>query len=120
MIFRISAAAELALFALAKRAQTASPSQRLPRLRRGLWDSLNAQAPLAKINIRSKLWQGHFFNNLRLSGGLAGLSGTLKSRAGMVAPRKGTRAERGFLPSAALPRWGKASVPAKDSQDRTR
>jgi hypothetical protein len=59
MFFRISVAAELALFALAKIAQTASPSQDYRPLGRP-WDSLNAQAPLAKIDIRSKLRQIHY------------------------------------------------------------
>jgi len=47
MFFRISVAAELALRALALSAQTASPSQDCRPLGRP-WDSLNAQAPLAK------------------------------------------------------------------------
>jgi len=59
MIFRISVAAELALFALAKIAQTASPSQDCRPLGRP-WDSLNAQAPLAKIDMRSKPARGIF------------------------------------------------------------
>jgi len=53
MIFRISVAAELALFALANGAQTASPSQDCRPIGRP-WDSRNAQAPLAKTYIRSK------------------------------------------------------------------
>ncbi len=62
MIFRISVAAELALFALAKIAQTASPSQDCQPLG-WPWDSLNAQAPLAKIDIRSKSQPGAFWDN---------------------------------------------------------
>jgi len=58
MIFRISVAAELVLFALTNRTQTASPSQDCPALA-GPWDSLNAQAPLAKIVMRSKTRQVH-------------------------------------------------------------
>jgi hypothetical protein len=47
MIFRISVAAELMVFALAKTTQTASPSQDCQPLG-WPWDTLNAQAPLAK------------------------------------------------------------------------
>ncbi|MFH1414340.1 MAG: hypothetical protein ABIG56_05790, partial [Candidatus Omnitrophota bacterium] len=36
---------------------------KLPPLRRGPWDSLNAQAPLAKIDIRSKTVSGIFCTN---------------------------------------------------------
>jgi len=60
MIFRISVAAELALFALAKSAQTASPSQDCRPLGRP-WDSRNAQAPLAKTSIRSKTEQIRYY-----------------------------------------------------------
>ncbi len=59
MIFRISVAAELTPRALALGAQTASPSQDCRPLGRP-WDSLNAQAPLAKIDIRSKSQPGAF------------------------------------------------------------
>jgi len=69
MFFRISVAAELALRALALSAQTASPSQDCRPLGRP-WDSLNAQAPLAKIDIRSKSQPGSF---LRLTRILAGV-----------------------------------------------
>jgi len=60
MIFRISVAAELALFALAKSAQTVSPSQDC-RPQGRPWDSRNAQAPLAKTYIRSKTEQIHYY-----------------------------------------------------------
>jgi hypothetical protein len=59
MIFRISAAAELVVFAAAKTTRTASPSQDCQPLG-WPWDSLNAQAPLAKIDIRSKIRQLHY------------------------------------------------------------
>jgi len=59
MVFRVSVAAELALFVLTKRAQTASPSRDCRPLGRPR-DSLSAQAPLAKIVIRSKIRQEHF------------------------------------------------------------
>jgi hypothetical protein len=58
MFFRISVAAELAPFALAKGARTASPSQDC-QPSGWPWDALNAQAPLAKISIRSKYRQVH-------------------------------------------------------------
>ena len=61
MIFRISVAAELAPFALANGAQTASPSQDCRPLGRP-WDSRNAQAPLAKTYIRSKTEQIHYYS----------------------------------------------------------
>ncbi|MDD5465710.1 MAG: hypothetical protein PHP73_05170 [Candidatus Omnitrophica bacterium] len=54
MIFRISVAAELVVFALAKTTQTASPSQDC-QPKGWPWDALNAQAPLAKIDTRSKM-----------------------------------------------------------------
>jgi len=59
MIFRISVAAELVVFVLTKTTQTASPSQGCRPLGRP-WDTLNAQAPLAKIDIRCETSQGHF------------------------------------------------------------
>ena len=58
MFFRISVAAELVAFALANAPQTASPSQDCRPLGRP-WDSLNAQAPLAKTSIRSQTEQIH-------------------------------------------------------------
>ncbi|MCX5697323.1 MAG: hypothetical protein NTU54_05090 [Candidatus Omnitrophica bacterium] len=68
MIFRISVAAELGRPALA---ETASNSFAIPELSSacgGLHrDSLNAQAPLAKISIRSKIRQVHLIPKLRFS-----------------------------------------------------
>ena len=66
MIFRISVAAELAAFALANTAQTASPSRDCRPFGRPR-DSLNTQAPLAKIDIRSKTSSLSVINLLMLS-----------------------------------------------------
>ena len=54
MIFRISAAAELAIFVATKIARTASLSQDCCPFGQP-WDTRNAQAPLAKIDTCSKI-----------------------------------------------------------------
>jgi hypothetical protein len=95
MIFRISAAAELALFVLTNRALN---SFAVPRLPFGPRDSLNAQAPLAKISIRSKMTDLFLKNRtvlylvshlekqrkylFFLAGGLAGISRDVEARSG--------------------------------------
>jgi len=58
MFFRISVAAELAPRVLTRR----SNSIAIPRLPTygWPWDSLNAQAPLSKIDIRCEIYQVHF------------------------------------------------------------
>jgi len=59
MIFRISAAAELAFFAKAKKAQTASLSRDCPAVSSGPRDTRNARSSLAKIDTRSINCQIH-------------------------------------------------------------
>jgi len=111
MIFRIPAAAELHLCALAQRCQTPSPSQDC-QPKGWPWDTRNTQAPLAKIDIRCENQQKHLNLNYQRMTWFDSKPG-VEARSGHGCLQDMSWQSDAADPSAVAARWAATSVPEK-------
>lgn len=124
-VFRSSAVAELALFALANRAQTPSPSQ-IAVLSDGLGIPSLLKPLLLKSQFRSKFLSGSFLKMITLrlvfslptcclAGDEACFEQHVRNSSGHGLPRyRELSKSENFWPSAVPPRWGGTSGAARN------